>query len=297
MVSDKRHAPPHIPTPGDAQAPQPRASTMATDPWEHLRSYTRARIALGRAGDSLPTGALLEFGLAHARARDAVHTPLDADALQAALAVEGFGSALPAHSAAADRAQYLRRPDLGRRLDSSSRAHLADLHVDASDVLFVIADGLSARAAQQHAVPLLIETRARLPGWSFGPVVLAEQARVALGDEIGTLLRARQVVVLIGERPGLSSPDSLGVYLTHAPRVGLTDADRNCISNVRPEGLQYGQAAHKLAWLLAGARRLGLSGVGLKDDSEAAVLGQAAPSTALAAVSDRAAAPADDAVE
>lgn len=270
---------------------------MATDPWEHLRSYTRARIALGRAGDSLPTRALLEFGLAHARARDAVHTTLDADALQAALAVEGFGAALPAHSAAADRAQYLRRPDLGRQLDSSSRAYLADLHVDASDVLFVIADGLSARAAQQHAVPLLIETRARLPGWSVGPVVLAEQARVALGDEIGTLLRARQVVVLIGERPGLSSPDSLGVYLTHAPRVGLTDADRNCISNVRPEGLQYGQAAHKLAWLLAGARRLGLSGVGLKDDSEAAVLGQAAPSTALAAVSDRAAAPADDAVE
>ena len=297
MVSDKRRALPHDPALGDAQAPQPRASTMATDPWEHLRSYTRARIALGRAGDSLPTGALLEFGLAHARARDAVHTPLDADALQAALAVEGFGAMLPAHSAAADRAQYLRRPDLGRRLDSSSRAHLADLHVDASDVLFVIADGLSARAAQQHAVPLLIETRARLPGWSFGPVVLAEQARVALGDEIGTLLRARQVVVLIGERPGLSSPDSLGVYLTHAPRVGLTDADRNCISNVRPEGLQYGQAAHKLAWLLAGARRLGLSGVGLKDDSEAAVLGQAAPSTALAAVSDRAAAPADDAVE
>lgn len=270
MVSGKRDTPLPVPTHGDAQQPQPRASATATDPWEHLRGYTRARIALGRAGDSLPTRALLEFGLAHAQARDAVHTPLDADALQAALAVEGFGAALPAHSAAADRAQYLRRPDLGRQLCASSRAELADLHVAASDVVFVIADGLSARAAQQHAVPLLIETRARLPGWSVGPVVLAEQARVALGDEIGTLLRARQVVVLIGERPGLSSPDSLGVYLTHAPRVGLTDADRNCISNVRPEGLPYVQAAHKLAWLLAGARRLGLSGVGLKDDSEAA---------------------------
>jgi ethanolamine ammonia-lyase small subunit len=265
------------PAPLQADASSDANRAQQADPWESLRRFTRARIALGRCGASVPTRALLDFGLAHAQARDAVHTPLDADELQAALAVEGFGAALPSHSAAADRGQYLRRPDLGRQLCASSRAYLADLHVDASDVVFVIADGLSARAAQQHAVSVLIETRARLPGWSFGPVVLAEQARVALGDEIGTLLRARQVVVLIGERPGLSSPDSLGVYLTHAPRVGLTDADRNCISNVRPEGLQYGQAAHKLAWLLAGARRLGLSGVGLKDDSEAAAPDRIAP--------------------
>jgi ethanolamine ammonia-lyase small subunit len=244
------------------------------DPWAHLRRYTRARIALGRSGASLPTAALLDFGLAHAQARDAVHTPLDVDALQAALAATGFGPSLRVHSAASDRATYLRRPDFGRQLAPASRAALADLHADACDVLFVIADGLSARAAQTHAVPLLEQTRRRLPPhWRIGPVLIATQARVALGDDIGSLLRAQQVVVCIGERPGLSSPDSLGLYLTHAPRVGLTDADRNCISNVRPEGLPYAQAAHKLAYLLAGARRLGRSGVELKDDSEVALEG------------------------
>lgn len=264
---------------------QPAASASAPDTWEDLRSFTLARIALGRTGDSLPTRAVLDFGLAHAQARDAVHTPFDADALLAALLAAGFGAALRAHSAAADRAQYLRRPDLGRQLDPASRENLAALHADASDVVFVVADGLSARAAQQHAVPLLVETRQRLPGWRIGPVVVAEQSRVALGDEIGALLRARQVVVLIGERPGLSSPDSLGIYLTHGPRVGRSDAERNCISNVRPEGLPYALAAHKLAYLLGGARRLGRSGVDLKDDSEARPLeapASASPASALA---------------
>lgn len=253
-------------------SPEPRANTAAPDPWEHLRSFTRARIALGRSGASQPTRALLDFGLAHAQARDAVHTPLDAAALHAALVTAGFGPPLLAHSAAADRATYLRRPDLGRQLDPASRAALAALQAQACDVLFVIADGLSARAAQTHAVPLLQHTLPRLPpDWRIGPVLIASQARVALGDEIGALLRARQVVMLIGERPGLSSPDSLGLYLTHAPRADLTDADRNCISNVRPEGLPYAQAAHKLAYLLVGARRLGRTGVDLKDDSEAAL--------------------------
>lgn len=271
------HATPATPT---TETPTPAACASSADdgvlpdggadPWAHLRRYTRARIALGRSGASLPTAALLEFSLAHAQARDAVHTPLNLDAIEAAGRAAGLAAPLRVHSAAADRATYLRRPDLGRQLDPASRARLAELRADASEVVFVIADGLSARAAHMHAVPLIAETLKRLPpDWRVGPLVLASQARVALGDEIGALLRAAQVVVCIGERPGLSSPDSLGLYLTHGPRPGLTDAQRNCISNVRPEGLPYAQAAHRLAWLLAGARRLGRSGVDLKDDSEA----------------------------
>ena len=244
---------------------------VGADPWVHLRRYTRARIALGRRGASLPTAALLDFGLAHAQARDAVHTALDLDALSAAARAAGLPDPLRVHSAAADRAIYLRRPDLGRQLDRSSRALLDGLQAEASEVVFVIADGLSARAAQAHAVPLIADTLRRLPpGWRVGPLVVASQARVALGDAIGDLLHAAQVVMCIGERPGLTAPDSLGLYLTHGPRPGLTDAQRNCLSNVRPEGLPIPQAAHKLAWLLAGARRLGRSGVDLKDDSEAA---------------------------
>ena len=250
----------------DPGAPQP-------DPWETLRRFTRARIALGRSGGSVPTRALLDFGLAHAQARDAVHPALDVPALQRALLAAGFGASLQVRSAVDDRATYLRRPDLGRLLAAASRAALADLHADACDLLFVIADGLSARAAQTHAVPLLEQARPLLPPhWRIGPVVIVTQGRVALGDEIGTLLRAQQVVVCIGERPGLSSPDSLGLYLTHVPRPGRTDAERNCISNVRPEGLSYAQAAHKLAYLLNGARRLGKSGVDLKDDSEVSAM-------------------------
>ena len=259
------------------------APGASADPWAHLRCFTRARIALGRSGASLPTTALLEFGLAHAQARDAVHTPLDLDALAVAAQAAGLPAPLRVHSAAANRATYLRRPDLGRQLDPVSHAQLAALQADASDVVFVIADGLSARAAQTHAVPLIADTLNRLPsGWRIGPLVFASQARVALGDAIGALLRAQQVVVCIGERPGLTAPDSLGLYLTHDPRPGRTDAERNCISNVRPEGLPYAQAAHKLAWLLAGARRLGRSGVALKDDSEAdPVLGRASAPFAL----------------
>lgn len=249
-----------------AASPQPEGGA---DPWAHLRRYTRARIALGRRGASLPTAALLDFGLAHAQARDAVHTALDLDALDAAAQAAGLPPSLRVHSAASDRATYLRRPDLGRQLDAASRALLVEAKAQACDVVFVIADGLSARAAQAHAVPLIAQTLQRLPpGWRLGPLVLARQARVALGDDIGALLRAAQVVMCLGERPGLTAPDSLGLYLTHGPRPGLTDAQRNCISNVRPDGLPYAQAAHKLAWLLAGARRLGMSGVGLKDDSE-----------------------------
>jgi ethanolamine ammonia-lyase small subunit len=242
-------------------------SPVESNPWAALRRFTPARIALGRAGESLPTAALLEFDLAHAQARDAVHISLDVPALQQQLAAAGFES-LTVHSAASDRAHYLHRPDAGRRLDQASRARLA-AHAagTAPELVCVIADGLSATAALRHAVPLLQALRPRLKEQSIAPIVVAELARVALGDEIGALLGAGQVVVLIGERPGLSSPHSLGLYLTHAPRLGCTDAERNCISNVRPEGLPIGQAAYRLALLLEGARRLGRSGVALKDES------------------------------
>ncbi|KHJ60041.1 ethanolamine ammonia-lyase subunit EutC, partial [Burkholderia glumae] len=202
------------------------------DPWGALKSFTNARIALGRAGSSLPTAPLLAFNLSHAQARDAVHQPLDADRLRGELEAAGFAT-LAADSAAPDRQHYLRRPDLGRRLSEPSRAALAAAGAaGAPDLVFVVGDGLSAFAAAKQALPLLNAVRGRLEadGWTLGPVVVARQARVALGDEIGELLRARFVAMLIGERPGLSSPDSLGVYLTHAPRVGCHDAQRNCIS-------------------------------------------------------------------
>lgn len=242
------------------------------DAWTQLRQYTRARVALGRTGHAQKTGTVLAFGLAHAQARDAVHLPLDVVAIEAALRHEGL-DALQVHSAAPDRDQYLRRPDLGRRLDEASGAALACAKpAETPDVVFVIADGLSALAAQRHGVPLLRAVLARLPGWRIGPVVVARQSRVALGDEIGEQLGARQVVMLIGERPGLSSPDSLGMYLTYDPHPGRTDAQRNCISNVRPEGLPYALAADRLVFLLRGALALGRSGVDLKDDSEGSEL-------------------------
>ncbi|UXH79151.1 ethanolamine ammonia-lyase subunit EutC [Roseateles amylovorans] len=237
------------------------------DPWSAWRRFTNARIALGRTGHALPTGPLLDFKLAHAQARDAVHHPLDVAALTQALSSRGH-EVVAVRSAAADRADYLRRPDLGRRLAADSRDQLLPPPATPVELLFVIADGLSATAAGRQAVPLLDALLPRLNDWSVGPLVIATQARVALGDEIASLWRARFVVMLIGERPGLSSPDSLGIYLTHAPQVGCRDADRNCISNVRPEGLGYAAAAHKLHHLLTQARRLGLTGVTLKDDSD-----------------------------
>jgi len=243
------------------------------DPWTALRAHTAARVALGRAGVSLPTAEWLQFAQAHALARDAVHAPFDSAALAQALALQAF-QAMVVESAAPDRATYLRRPDLGRRLSPRSAALFAGLQTPDCDVAVVVADGLSALAAQRHALPLLLELRPRLEaqGQAMGAVVLALQARVALGDEAGSLLRARAVLVLIGERPGLSSPDSLGAYLTWAPQRGLSDAQRNCVSNIRPEGLVYAEAARKIAWLLGAARRLGGTGVGLKDESDAPAL-------------------------
>jgi ethanolamine ammonia-lyase small subunit len=236
------------------------------DLWARLRQWTPARIGLGRAGASLPTQPMLAFELAHAQARDAVHAAFDADALAQALHDAGFGHPIVVRSQARDRMEYLLRPDLGRSLDPEIRALLRP--VPGRALAVVIGDGLSALAPARHAVPLLAELRRQSGLPENITVVVANLARVALGDEIGERLRAEAVVVLLGERPGLSSPDSLGIYLTWAPRVGRSDAERNCISNVRPEGLPYAEAAARLAWLLGEARRLKISGVALKDDSE-----------------------------
>ncbi|MDB5802742.1 MAG: ethanolamine ammonia-lyase [Betaproteobacteria bacterium] len=242
--------------------------SLIRDPWSDLRRHTPARIALGRAGPALPTQAVLEFGLAHARARDAVHQALDLEALEASLRADGYAP-LRARSAAPDRVAYLTRPDLGRRLDEASAQALRTAAAPC-EIAVVLADGLSAIAVQQHALPLLAALRAQAPQrWSAIPAVLAVQSRVALGDAIGAALRAHLVVVMIGERPGLSSPDSLGLYVTHAPRIGMSDAERNCISNVRPQGLGYAEAARKLDWLAGAALARGLTGVGLKDESDA----------------------------
>ena len=240
---------------------------IRSDPWQELRRFTPARIALGCSGSSLPTGELLRLGLAHALARDAVHLPLDVPALEKSLCAMPW-PVLRVYSQAPDRATYLLRPDLGRRLADPSTALLSGHASKGFDVLFIVADGLSSLAVQNHTIPLLQALRPMLPKiWSVGPVVIAEQGRVALGDEIGELLQVKIVVLIIGERPGLSSPDSLGVYLTFAPRIGRTDAERNCISNIRPEGLTYLVAARKIAWLLKEAYRLKLSGVKLNRES------------------------------
>ncbi len=244
--------------------------------WGGLRRFTDARIALGRAGHSQPTAAHLAFQLAHAQARDAVYAPLDVAAVSSAVEALGLSTAL-LHSAAPNREAYLQRPDWGRRLDAPSREALLTFQpqevASAADLAFVIADGLSAQAVNHHAAPLLAHLLPLLRDdparrWRLAPVALVRQGRVAVGDEVGELLGARCVVVLIGERPGLSSPDSLGVYFTWAPRVGMTDAQRNCISNVRQAGLSPEHAAHKLHDLLARARALQLSGVALKDESD-----------------------------
>jgi len=237
------------------------------DRWAALAALTPARIALGRAGASLPTREVLAFALDHARARDAVHIPFDAADVARQLETLGFET-LEVDSAAGDRPTYLRRPDLGRRLAPESRARLEGKRADA-DVQVIVADGLSGAAVHAHAAPLLsaIAGHVKAQGWRLGPVVLAHQARVALGDEIGELTGARIVVLLVGERPGLSAADSLGAYLTFAPRIGRTDAERNCISNIRPAGLGYEAAAHRIAWHIGESLRRGYSGIALKDES------------------------------
>jgi ethanolamine ammonia-lyase small subunit len=242
-------------------------------PLEALRELTPARVGLGRAGASMPTDALLAFTLDHARARDAVHAAFDAANLLAGIGSLGF-DAIQVSSQARTRRDYLRRPDLGRMLDPGSRRVLEQQGGGADDLVIVIGDGLSPTAVNVHAVELVRHLAPRLTdsGIRIGPVVIASGARVALGDEIGAVLGARMVVMLVGERPGLSAPDSLGAYLTFAPRIGLTDAERNCVSNIHRAGLSYDEAAFRIAWLVREGVKRQVTGVALKDESGAALI-------------------------
>lgn len=225
---------------------------------------TPARVGLGTSGVSLTTGALLELRRAEAEARDAVTERLATSSLMNDLATAGF-SARVVRSAARDRAEYLRRPDLGRRLAESEHSLLAPA---TCDLAIVVADGLSSLAANRHALPLLLAMLPRLSGVRLGPVCVVEQGRVAIGDEIGERLGATIVLVLIGERPGLSAADSLGAYITHAPRMGRTDAERNCVSNIRPEGLDYQKAGEQIVSCIMQASKLRLTGVELEKSRE-----------------------------
>jgi len=256
--------------------PMDKKPVDSQNPWLELRRLTPARIALGRTGTSLPTQAQLDFQYAHAQARDAVHLAFDHQGIRAQLTERGRESLL-LHSAATDRHSYLQRPDLGRRLDEASAQILDDYataHPGGVDLAIVVADGLSALAVHRHTLPFLarLEEQIAADGWSVSPVILVEQGRVAVADEVAQRLGAKMSVILIGERPGLSSPDSLGLYFTYNPKVGLTDAYRNCISNVRLEGLSYGMAAHRLVYLMREACRRQLSGVNLKDEAQVQTL-------------------------
>lgn len=256
--------------PSDLPAAQtPPDDIVHRNPWQGLREYTAARIALGRSGSSLPTDELLKFGLAHAQARDAVHQPFDAESLARELDADGM-TTLTVQSQAQNRETYLCRPDLGRRLSDQSRRMLTDYPDKQADIVLAIGDGLSSKAVHRQAVPFIraLTPYLTLLKLTMAPVVLAHQSRVALGDDIGACLQARAVAMLIGERPGLSSPDSLGIYFTWAPHTRRLESERNCISNIRPEGLNYPQAAFKLAWLLEQAGKRRLSGIELKDESD-----------------------------
>jgi ethanolamine ammonia-lyase small subunit len=244
------------------------APSRPTRPLRELRHLTPARVALGRAGASLPTPALLEFTLDHARARDAVRAPFDAQAIISGLEAMGLET-VSVSSQAGSRNEYLRRPDFGRKLAATSRDLVAQRSRRAFDLVVVIGDGLSPAAVNAHAVELIRSLTPRLHADSIhiGIAVIAFGARVALGDEIGSLLAARAVLMLIGERPGLSVPQSMGAYLTYAPAVGITDAYRNCVSNIHGSGLSYDEAAFKIAWLIREALLRQLSGVLLKDES------------------------------
>jgi ethanolamine ammonia-lyase small subunit len=246
---------PVIDTPSDA----------TDDPWKRLREFTLARIGLERCGDSLSTEALLKFQLDHAHARDAVYRKVDFAAVAAQLGTERL---LRVSSVAADRVTYVRRPDLGRLLDDSSRTLLQANRAPVPwDVVFVIADGLSSAAVGDHAAQTLLACAKRLNGWAIAPIILATGGRVALGDEISLLMNADLCVVLIGERPGLSVANSLGIYITWRPRIGHRDADRNCLSNIHANGLSYEQAADKVFWLLSQARHRRLTGTTLKEEA------------------------------
>lgn len=238
------------------------------DPWLNLRRFTSARIALGRTGGSQVTGAVLDFRLSHARARDAVQSVFDPGALELSLREKGLET-FGLSTAAGDRRTYLLRPDLGRRLSHEARQTLMSQTTGwgRRDLAIIISDGLAAQAAERHAAATVVPLVGALTaaGWTIYPILVVPYGRVKLQDEIGEVLGARHTLMLLGERPGLGTPDSLGAYFTHMPRAECTDADRNCVSNIRPEGLAPADAADKLARLLHESARLGLSGVALKD--------------------------------
>lgn len=255
---------------------------VVANPWRDLRQFTDARIGLGRAGISLPTAELLAFQLSHAQARDAVNLPLDISRLTTLLSttsiLENLDPPLVLTSQAIDRLTYLQRPDLGRKLSEHGRNQLID-YVNRNnipnkpyDLAIVVVDGLSSLAVQNNAQPFINELLTQLNATdtplTLAPITLVQQGRVAIGDDIGQLLNAQIVIVLIGERPGLSSPDSLGLYMTWAPKTGLTDAYRNCISNIRPAGLPYQEAAKRTIYLIQQANKLKLTGVNLKDRTQ-----------------------------
>lgn len=254
---------------------------VTADVWSALRNATTARIALGRAGGSLPTHEWLSFKSAHAAAREAVHCEFDAARLAAEITKLGVQATI-VNSAAADRMTYLQRPDLGRRLDDRSHFELCELAARGtpSELAIIVSDGLSALAVHRQAVPLLAALLPRLAAdhWQIALIVVARFGRVALQDEVGQVLGAQLVLTLIGERPGLGSPDSLGAYLVYGPKSGNTDANRNCVSNIRREGLSFAAAAETIHYLVTVARERRLSGVGLKDER---VLGRTSDTSQL----------------
>lgn len=241
---------------------------VSKDIWSSLRQHTNARIALGRTGTSLPTKELLHFGLSHALAKDAIYKEMEIERIQQELREQHFSSIL-VHSKAKDKKEYLMNPNLGKQLSDESKELLLQQNTAKGNIAFIFADGLSATAINLNAVPLLFEITNAFIGTDFklSPIIIAKHARVALSDEIGESLESKASVMLIGERPGLSSPDSLGVYLTWSPKKGRKDSERNCISNIRPQGLSYEQAAFKIIWLLQEAQKLNRSGISLKDES------------------------------
>jgi len=249
------------------------ADPVIQDPWVKLRAFTDARIALGRAGVGIPVGETLSFRLSHARARDAVHTRFDAQSV--AERIRGLGlETVQVESAAENRAEYLTRPDLGRRLSPRSETLLEQMNCPPCDLAIVVGDGLSSRAIHENAIPFLTEfvPMCRKAGIGIGPVCVASQSRVALGDAVGQRLYAKVVAILIGERPGLSSPDSMGIYMTWETKEGTTDEARNCISNIRSAGMRPTAAALKLAYLVGESLTRKISGVNLKDDQPDAYL-------------------------
>ena len=255
------------------------------DPWEKLKQFTDARIAIGRAGCSVPTRAMLEFQLAHAEARDAVYQALDVEQINHDLAELGLYS-LTVQSQATDKELYLKRPDLGRLLDEESKQKIVNdpyTRNEQFDVCIVMGDGLSARAIEENAVPFIraLSEEIREANWSIAPIVIATGSRVALGDQVAELVKAKMLVMLIGERPGLSSPDSMGIYYTWDAKTGCADAKRNCISNVRPAGLSIHIATQRLMSLMRNSKQLGFSGVKLKDEHEIQQVEGAAPTRLL----------------